>query len=157
MEDLTAVLLTSIPLAERMLLYQLGHDPPGHLAAGKTLNRRNKPGLPPPSTPNIPKALADKPGAQRSPNSVRGRKRGGRSPIGGILSGTGVSWTCREPFIASAHECEDPTAVLLLLLLVTQAASNVCGAQCVQHQLPNPSGHAMAHCHSMQPSPMARH
>ena len=39
--------------------------------------------------------------------------------------------------------------VLLLLLLLTQAASTVCGAQCVQHQLPHPSNHAMAHCHSM--------
>jgi hypothetical protein len=42
--------------------------------------------------------------------------------------------------------------VLLLVLLVTQAASSVCGAQCVQHQLPNPtagSAHVMAHCHSM--------
>jgi hypothetical protein len=39
--------------------------------------------------------------------------------------------------------------VLLLVLLMTQAASTVCGAQCVQHQLPNPSAHAMAHCHAM--------
>lgn len=39
--------------------------------------------------------------------------------------------------------------VLLLLLLLTQAASAVCGTQCVQHQLPNTSNHAMAHCHSM--------
>jgi len=39
--------------------------------------------------------------------------------------------------------------VLLLVLLMTQAASTVCGAQCVQHQLPNPSAHVMAHCHSM--------
>jgi hypothetical protein len=39
--------------------------------------------------------------------------------------------------------------VLLLVLLMTQAASTVCGAQCVQHQLPNPSTHVMAHCHSM--------
>jgi len=40
--------------------------------------------------------------------------------------------------------------VLLLVLLMTQAASTVCGAQCVQHQFPNPSAHVMAHCHSMQ-------
>jgi hypothetical protein len=40
--------------------------------------------------------------------------------------------------------------VLLLVLLLTQAASTVCGAQCVQHQLPNPTTHGMAHCHSMQ-------
>ena len=39
--------------------------------------------------------------------------------------------------------------LLLLVLLMTQAASTVCGAQCVQHQLPNPSTHVMAHCHSM--------
>ncbi len=39
--------------------------------------------------------------------------------------------------------------VLLLVLLMTQAASTVCGAQCVQHQLPNPSAPVMAHCHSM--------
>jgi hypothetical protein len=39
-------------------------------------------------------------------------------------------------------------AVLLLVLLVTQAASSVCSAQCMQHQL---AGHdsAMADCHSM--------
>ena len=40
--------------------------------------------------------------------------------------------------------------MLLLVLLLTQAASTVCGAQCVQHQFPNPSAHVMAHCHSMQ-------
>ena len=40
--------------------------------------------------------------------------------------------------------------LLLLVLLMTQAASTVCGAQCVQHQLPNPSAHGMAHCHSME-------
>jgi hypothetical protein len=40
--------------------------------------------------------------------------------------------------------------LLLLVLLMTQAASTVCGAQCVQHQFPNPSAHAMAHCHAMQ-------
>jgi hypothetical protein len=40
--------------------------------------------------------------------------------------------------------------LLLLVLLMTQAASTVCGAQCVQHQLPNPSAHVMAHCPSMQ-------
>ena len=39
--------------------------------------------------------------------------------------------------------------VLVLVLLMTQAASTVCGAQCVQHQFPNPSAHVMAHCHSM--------
>jgi hypothetical protein len=46
--------------------------------------------------------------------------------------------------------------LLLLVLLMTQAASTVCGAQCVQHQLPNPSAHVMAHCHAMQqPEPNA--
>lgn len=40
--------------------------------------------------------------------------------------------------------------LLLLVLLITQAASTVCGAQCVQHQLPNRSAHGMAHCHAMQ-------
>lgn len=39
---------------------------------------------------------------------------------------------------------------LVLALLMTQAASTVCGAQCVQHQFPNPSAHLMAHCPSMQ-------
>ena len=38
-------------------------------------------------------------------------------------------------------------AALLLALLVTQAASFVCTAQCIQHQLARPS---TAHCHSMQ-------
>jgi hypothetical protein len=42
--------------------------------------------------------------------------------------------------------------LLLLVLLMTQAASSVCGAQCVQHQIPNPSAHGMAHCDSMQES-----
>jgi hypothetical protein len=38
-------------------------------------------------------------------------------------------------------------ATLLLALLVTQTASFVCSAQCVQHQLGTHG--AMAHCHSM--------
>jgi hypothetical protein len=39
---------------------------------------------------------------------------------------------------------------LLFALLVTQAASSVCGAQCVEHQLPSSSSdHAMNHCRSM--------
>jgi hypothetical protein len=41
---------------------------------------------------------------------------------------------------------------LLLALIVTQAASFVCNAQCVQRQLPGGSargGSMMAHCHSM--------
>jgi hypothetical protein len=44
---------------------------------------------------------------------------------------------------------------LLLALVMTQAASSVCTAQCVQHQLPVDSTVApsMTHCHSM---PMAR-
>jgi hypothetical protein len=37
------------------------------------------------------------------------------------------------------------TAVLVLALLLTQAASTVCTAQCVQRQLPETS----THCHSM--------
>ena len=40
--------------------------------------------------------------------------------------------------------------LLLFVLILTQTASTVCGAQCVQHHLPNPATHAMAHCHSMQ-------
>lgn len=40
-------------------------------------------------------------------------------------------------------------AALLLALLVTQAASSVCDAQCLQHQpVSNPG--AMTHCHEMQ-------
>ena len=42
--------------------------------------------------------------------------------------------------------------MLLLVLLLTQAASTVCGAQCVQHEFPSHAPHAMAHCHSMQQS-----
>jgi hypothetical protein len=41
---------------------------------------------------------------------------------------------------------------LLLALLMTQAASSVCTAQCVQHQLPVDSAAIappMTHCHSM--------
>jgi hypothetical protein len=37
------------------------------------------------------------------------------------------------------------TAVLVLALLLTQAASSVCTAQCVQRQVPETS----THCHSM--------
>jgi hypothetical protein len=40
--------------------------------------------------------------------------------------------------------------VLMLSLLVTQAASFVCGAQCLQHQ--QPSRTAMTHCQAMHPS-----
>jgi hypothetical protein len=43
---------------------------------------------------------------------------------------------------------------LLFALLLTQAASSVCGAQCVEHQLPNsPAAHAMNHCRSMMNTP----
>jgi hypothetical protein len=42
--------------------------------------------------------------------------------------------------------------VLMLALLVTQAASFICGAQCLQHQQPNPIAAAMTHCHAMHSS-----
>jgi hypothetical protein len=42
--------------------------------------------------------------------------------------------------------------VLMLALLVTQAASFVCGAQCLQHQQPNRTAAAMTHCHAMHQS-----
>ena len=41
-------------------------------------------------------------------------------------------------------------AAFLLALLVTQTASFVCSAQCIQHQLGRPS--TTTHCHSMQQS-----
>jgi hypothetical protein len=45
-------------------------------------------------------------------------------------------------------------AVLLLAVVVTQAASFVCMAQCVQHQLgSHPAASAMKHCHSMVQCP----
>jgi hypothetical protein len=40
----------------------------------------------------------------------------------------------------------------MLALLVTQAASFVCGAQCLQRQQPNPTVAAMTHCHAMHRS-----
>jgi hypothetical protein len=43
-------------------------------------------------------------------------------------------------------------AVLLLALLVVQAASSICSTQCMQHQMGTPSAcqaSAMADCHSM--------
>jgi hypothetical protein len=42
--------------------------------------------------------------------------------------------------------------LLMFALLVTQAASFVCGAQCLQHQQPNRAAAAMTHCHEMHPS-----
>jgi len=47
-----------------------------------------------------------------------------------------------------------PTTIVVLMfaLLVTQAASFVCGAQCLQHQQPNGTTAAMTHCHAMHPS-----
>jgi hypothetical protein len=46
-----------------------------------------------------------------------------------------------------------PTMVALLLaLLVTQAASVVCTAQCLQHQQHTQTSAATGHCHAMQPS-----
>jgi hypothetical protein len=42
--------------------------------------------------------------------------------------------------------------VLMFALLVTQAASFVCGAQCLQHQGPDRTAAAMTHCHAMHPS-----
>jgi hypothetical protein len=44
--------------------------------------------------------------------------------------------------------------VLMFALLVTQAASFVCGAQCLQHQQPNAAAAAMTHCHAMHSSTM---
>ena len=38
-------------------------------------------------------------------------------------------------------------SALLLVLLITQAGSSICGAQCIQHTLPNVSTHS---CHEMQ-------
>jgi hypothetical protein len=38
-------------------------------------------------------------------------------------------------------------SALLLVLLVTQAGSSICGAQCIQHSLPQASTHS---CHEMQ-------
>jgi hypothetical protein len=38
-------------------------------------------------------------------------------------------------------------SALLFVLLITQAASSICGAQCVQHNLPGASAHG---CHDMQ-------
>jgi hypothetical protein len=42
--------------------------------------------------------------------------------------------------------------VLMLALLVTQAASFVCGAQCLQHQQASRTAAAMTHCPAMHPS-----
>jgi hypothetical protein len=42
--------------------------------------------------------------------------------------------------------------VLILALLLTQAASFVCGAQCLQHQQASSTVAAMTHCHAMHPS-----
>ncbi len=43
---------------------------------------------------------------------------------------------------------------LLFALLITQAASSVCGVQCVEHQFPC-HNHAMHHCASMRNAPPA--
>jgi hypothetical protein len=47
-----------------------------------------------------------------------------------------------------------PTTIvaLMLALLVTQAASFVCGAQCLQHQQASRTAAAMTHCHAMHQS-----
>jgi hypothetical protein len=48
-----------------------------------------------------------------------------------------------------------PTAtivVLLFALLLTQAASFVCGAQCLQHLQPTQTVGEKTHCHPMHPS-----
>jgi hypothetical protein len=42
--------------------------------------------------------------------------------------------------------------LLLFALLLTQVASFVCGAQCLQHQQPNRAAAEMTHCHPMLPS-----
>jgi hypothetical protein len=42
--------------------------------------------------------------------------------------------------------------VLMFALLATQAASFVCGAQCLQHQQASSTVAAMTHCHAMHPS-----
>jgi hypothetical protein len=40
----------------------------------------------------------------------------------------------------------------MLALLVTQAASFVCGAQCLQHQQASSTAAGMTHCHAMHQS-----
>jgi hypothetical protein len=42
--------------------------------------------------------------------------------------------------------------VLLFALLLTQAASFVCGAQCLQHLQPTQTARETTHCHPMLPS-----
>src|SRR6202034_167326 len=56
--------------------------------------------------------------------------------------------TVRLSFHSAARRALPVTIVALLLaVIVTQAASFVCTAQCIQHQLARPSA---THCHSMQ-------
>jgi hypothetical protein len=59
-----------------------------------------------------------------------------------------------SPLLHSAARRIFPASIaaLLLVLLVTQAASSVCSTQCMQHQLGTPSAdhnQAMTDCHSM--------
>jgi hypothetical protein len=90
-------------------------------------------------------------GAPRSPKRTWDEKDG-RSPT--IAFRWAYSETVVTSPLHSAARRIFPAgiAALLLILLVTQAASSVCSTQCLQRQMGTPSpGHnqAMADCHSM--------
>jgi hypothetical protein len=89
-----------------------------------------------------------------------GRKRRGAAPSAVVARSSQYRWrgwagTAYPEVVVSLpfytlHRITLPT--LLLALLMTQAASSVCTAQCVQHQPPVDStgvGSAVTHCHSM--------
>jgi hypothetical protein len=57
-----------------------------------------------------------------------------------------------DRFLKPLGESKFAIVALLLALLLTQAASSVCTAQCMEHGLPVSSNSAvMSHCHSMVP------
>jgi hypothetical protein len=87
-------------------------------------------------------------------NSVRGPKKTGRSPSTAFSKAyprTVVTLTSQS---ASRRLLPATIVLLMFALLVTQAASFVCGAQCLQHQQPNGTAAAMTHCHAIHPSTM---
>jgi hypothetical protein len=83
-------------------------------------------------------------------SSVRGPKKTGRSPTIAFLKAYPEPVVTLLPRSTARRIRPTTIVVLLFALLLTQAASFVCGAQCLQHQ--QPSRTAMTHCQAMHPS-----
>jgi hypothetical protein len=90
-------------------------------------------------------------GAPRS-RSVRGLKKTGRRPLRSFFKAYPRAVVTLRSQSVPRRLLLATTVLMMFALLVTQAASFVCGAQCLQHQQPSGTAAAMTHCDAMHPS-----